>query len=103
VTQRMTNGSLEPILYRASRNDPPDAVLRTGPAGSRATTRRSPSSGGSPRSWICDSPKAGALDVDLYDPKLKRAYRELAEYHCVVIDPPRVPRTNRMWSGSCRN
>lgn len=69
--------------------------------------------GGSARFWICDNLKAGVLKADLYDPKLNRAYRELAEHHGAIIDPARAlhpkdkPRVERampyvrdsFWSG----
>ncbi len=69
--------------------------------------------GGSPRFWICDNLKTGVLSADLYDPRLNRAYRELAEYHGALIDPARAahpkdkPRVERaipyvrdsFWSG----
>ncbi len=69
--------------------------------------------GGSPRFWICDNLKTGVLKADLYDPRLNRAYRELAEYHGAIIDPARAlhpkdkPRVERavpyvrdsFWSG----
>ena len=69
--------------------------------------------GGSPRLWICDNLKTGVLKADLYDPKLNRAYRELAEFHGAIIDPARAlhpkdkPRVERampyvrdsFWSG----
>ncbi len=69
--------------------------------------------GGSPRFWICDNLKTGVLRADLYDPRLNRAYRELAEHHGAVVDPARAlhpkdkPRVERampyvrdsFWSG----
>jgi hypothetical protein len=69
--------------------------------------------GGSPRFWICDNLKAGVLSADLYDPRLNRAYRELAEHHGAIVDPARAahpkdkPRVERavpyvrdsFWSG----
>jgi hypothetical protein len=69
--------------------------------------------GGSPRFWICDNLKTGVLSADLYDPRLNRAYRELAEHHGAIIDPARAlhpkdkPRVERavpyvrdsFWSG----
>jgi len=69
--------------------------------------------GGSPRFWVCDNLKTGVLSADLYDPKLNRAYRELAEYHGAIVDPARAlhpkdkPRVERavpyvrdsFWSG----
>ncbi len=69
--------------------------------------------GGSPRFWICDNLKGGVLKPDLYDPRLNRAYRELAEHHGAIVDPARAahpkdkPRVERavpyvrdsFWSG----
>ena len=69
--------------------------------------------GGVQRLWICDNLKTGVLKADLYDPKLNRAYRELAEFHGALIDPARAlhpkdkPRVERampyvrdsFWSG----
>jgi len=69
--------------------------------------------GGSPRFWICDNLKTGVLKADLYDPRLNRAYRELAEHHGAIVDPARAlhpkdkPRVERavpyvrdsFWSG----
>ncbi len=69
--------------------------------------------GGSPRFWIPDNLKAGVLLADLYDPRLNRAYRELAEHHSAIVDPARAahpkdkPRVERavpyvrdsFWSG----
>ncbi len=69
--------------------------------------------GGCPKLWICDNLKTGVLTADLYDPRLNRAYRELAEYHGALIDPARAahpkdkPRVERampyvrdsFWSG----
>ena len=68
---------------------------------------------GSPRLWICDNLKTGVLSADLYDPKLNRAYHDLAEHHGALIDPARAlhpkdkPRVERavpyvrdsFWSG----
>ncbi len=69
--------------------------------------------GGSPRFWICDNLKTGVLSADLYDPRLNRAYRDLAEHHGAIVDPARAlhpkdkPRVERavpyvrdsFWSG----
>src|SRR6266508_1311797 len=69
--------------------------------------------GGSPRFWICDNLKTGVLSADLYDPRLNRAYRELADHHGAIVDPARAlhpkdkPRVERavpyvrdsFWSG----
>jgi len=68
---------------------------------------------GSARFWIPDNLKTGVLKADLYDPKLNRAYRELAEHHGAIVDPARAlhpkdkPRVERavpyvrdsFWSG----
>lgn len=46
--------------------------------------------GGVPKIITIDNLKAGVITPDLYDPKLNRAYHEMAEhYHC-FIDPCRV-------------
>jgi len=69
--------------------------------------------GGSARLWVCDNLKTGVLAADLYDPKLNRAYREIAEHHGAIVDPARAlhpkdkPRVERavpyvrdsFWSG----
>lgn len=69
--------------------------------------------GGSPKFWIPDNLKTGVLKADLYEPRLNRAYRELAEHHGAIIDPARAlhpkdkPRVERavpyvrdsFWSG----
>lgn len=69
--------------------------------------------GGSPRFWICDNLRSGVLKADLYDPRLNRAYQELAEHHGAIVDPARAvhpkdkPRVERavpyvrdsFWSG----
>ncbi len=69
--------------------------------------------GGSPRFWICDNLRTGVLSADLYDPRLNRAYRELAEHYGAIVDPARAlhpkdkPRVERavpyvrdsFWSG----
>ncbi len=69
--------------------------------------------GGCARFWIPDNLKAGVLKADLYDPRLNRAYRELAEHYGAIVDPARAahpkdkPRIERavpyvrdsFWSG----
>ncbi|MFC1724551.1 IS21 family transposase [candidate division KSB1 bacterium] len=46
--------------------------------------------GGIPKTIVIDNLKTGVIKPDLYDPKLNRAYLEMAEhYHC-FIDPCRV-------------
>jgi transposase len=69
--------------------------------------------GGSPTFWIPDNLKAGVLTPDLYDPRLNRVYRELAEHFGAIVDPARAahpkdkPRIERavpyvrdsFWSG----
>ena len=42
--------------------------------------------------WICDNLRTGVLKADLYDPRLNRAYRELAEHYGAIVDPARVSR-----------
>ena len=39
---------------------------------------------------IIDNLKAGVIKPDLYDPKLNRAYREMAEHYVCFIDPAQV-------------
>ncbi len=48
--------------------------------------------GGSAKFWVCDNLKTGVLSADLYDPRLNRAYRELAEHHGAIVDPARALR-----------
>lgn len=69
--------------------------------------------GGCARFWIPDNLRAGVLKADLYDPRLSRAYRELAEHYGAIVDPARAahpkdkPRIERsvpyvrdsFWSG----
>ncbi|MGH2379412.1 MAG: IS21 family transposase, partial [Candidatus Limnocylindria bacterium] len=69
--------------------------------------------GGCARFWIPDNLRAGVLTPDLYDPKLNRVYRELAEHYGAIVDPARAahpkdkPRIERavpyardsFWSG----
>jgi transposase len=58
--------------------------------------------GGAPRRVVSDNLKTGVIKPDLYDPKLNRAYAELAAYYGVLIDPARAskpkdkPRVERM-------
>jgi transposase len=44
---------------------------------------------GCPSRIILDNLKAGVIKPDLYDPKLNRAYNELANYYGVLLDPAR--------------
>ena len=69
--------------------------------------------GGVPRRLVSDNLKTGVIRPDLYDPKLNRAYAEMAEHYGVLIDPARAakpkdkPRVERqmpyvrdsMWRG----
>lgn len=69
--------------------------------------------GGCARFWIPDNLKSGVLTPDLYDPRLNRVYRELAEHYGAIVDPARAahpkdkPRIERsvpyvrdsFWSG----
>lgn len=58
--------------------------------------------GGVPHMLIPDNLKAGVIKPDLYDPKLNRAYEEMATYYGTLIDPARSshpkdkPRVERM-------
>lgn len=46
--------------------------------------------GGCPRRVVPDNLKAGVVKPDLYDPKINRAYAELAGHYGVLIDPARA-------------
>ena len=46
--------------------------------------------GGGPARVVSDNLKAGVVKPDLYDPKLNRAYAELARHYGVLIDPARA-------------
>jgi transposase len=46
--------------------------------------------GGCPSCVILDNLKAGVIKPDLYDPKLNRAYAELANHYGVLLDPARA-------------
>ncbi len=46
--------------------------------------------GGCPRRIVPDNLKAGVCKPDLYDPKINRAYAELARHYGVLIDPARA-------------
>ena len=48
--------------------------------------------GGVPRRLVPDNLSAGILRPDLYDPRLNRAYGELARYYGCIVDPARVRR-----------
>lgn len=45
---------------------------------------------GVPKRIVLDNLKAGVIKPDLYDPKLNRAYAEMAEYYNCFLDPCRV-------------
>ncbi len=45
---------------------------------------------GCPRRLVPDNLKAGVCKPDLYDPKINRAYAELARHYQVLIDPARA-------------
>jgi transposase len=45
---------------------------------------------GCPARIVVDNLRAGVLKADLYDPKVNRAYAELAHHYRVLIDPARV-------------
>jgi transposase len=45
--------------------------------------------GGVPRRLVPDNLRTGVDKPDLYDPKLNRAYAELAEHYGVLVDPAR--------------
>ncbi|MDQ6782851.1 MAG: DDE-type integrase/transposase/recombinase [Actinomycetota bacterium] len=46
--------------------------------------------GGVPRRLVSDNLKTGVIKPDLYDPKLNRAYVEMADHYGVLIDPARA-------------
>ncbi len=46
--------------------------------------------GGVPKRVVIDNLKAGVIKPDLYDPKLNRAYQELADHYGFFIDTARV-------------
>ncbi len=48
--------------------------------------------GGAPRRLVPDNLSAGILKADRYDPRLNRAYGELARYCGCLVDPARVGR-----------
>jgi len=58
--------------------------------------------GGLPHRLVLDNLKDGVIRPDLYDPKLNRAYAELAHHYGVLLDPARAgkpkdkPRVERM-------
>lgn len=47
---------------------------------------------GVPRRLVTDNLKTGVIKADLYDPKLNRAYAEMAEHYGVLIDPARAAK-----------
>ena len=46
--------------------------------------------GGVPARMVCDNLKTGVDRPDLYDPKINRAYAELAAFYGMLIDPARA-------------
>ena len=46
--------------------------------------------GGAPRRLVPDNLKAGVCKPDLYDPKINRAYAELARHYGCLVDPARA-------------
>jgi transposase len=46
--------------------------------------------GGCPRRVVLDNLRAGVIKPDVYDPKINRAYAELAAHYGVLVDPARV-------------
>jgi transposase len=46
--------------------------------------------GGAPKRLVPDNLSAGILRPDLYDPRVNRAYGELARYYGCIVDPSRV-------------
>lgn len=47
---------------------------------------------GVPRRVVPDNLKTGVIKADLYDPKINRAYAEMAEHYGVLIDPARAAK-----------
>ena len=45
---------------------------------------------GCPRRVVCDNLRTGVIRPDLYDPRLNRAYAELAGHYGVLLDPARA-------------
>ena len=58
--------------------------------------------GSAPDRLVIDNLKTGVIKADLYDPRLNRAYAEMAEHYGCLIDPARAekprdkPRVERM-------
>lgn len=48
--------------------------------------------GGCPQRVVPDNLRAGVLKPDIYDPKINRAYAELAGHYGVLVDPARVAK-----------
>ena len=48
--------------------------------------------GGAPRRLVPDNLSAGILRPDLYDPRVNRAYGEMARHYGCIVDPSRVGR-----------
>ena len=46
--------------------------------------------GACPRRIVLDNLRAGVIKPDIYDPKINRAYAELAAHYGVLVDPARV-------------
>jgi transposase len=46
--------------------------------------------GSCPRRVVLDNLRAGVIKPDIYDPKINRAYAELAAHYKVLVDPARV-------------
>lgn len=46
--------------------------------------------GGVPKTAVIDNLKSGVISPSLYDPRLNRTYREMAEHYGCFIDPARV-------------
>jgi len=54
------------------------------------------------RRLVPDNLKTGVISSDLYDPKLNRAYAEMAEFYGVLIDPARASKpTDKALSSYC--
>jgi len=46
--------------------------------------------GGVPARLVSDNLRAGVTKPDLYDPKINRAYAELARHYGCLVDPARA-------------
>ena len=78
---------LQPAHVRAA-----GAVDGSADLGRVPMSRRSSSSPGSRPRLVPDNLKTGVIKPDLYDPKINRAYAELAAHYGCLIDPARAAK-----------